>query len=149
MPGHGVSVLIADDDEHVREAISDRLEHFGVVVVQASDGLAALAAMRQRRFNVVVTDWHMPGLDGLGFLRQCRLSWPGTPVILMSAMLEATEQLAAAHSAFGCLRKPFDANRLITLVLQAAHMSLTLDPPLSGPASDTGPSAAPGSPKQT
>ena len=49
MPGHGVRVLIADDDEHVREAISDRLEHFGVVVVQASDGLAALAASESWR----------------------------------------------------------------------------------------------------
>jgi CheY-like chemotaxis protein len=149
MPGHGVRVLIADNDDHVREAISDRFEQLGLVVVQAFDGLAALAAMRQRRFNVVVTDCHMPRLDGLGFFRQCRLSWPGTPVILMSAVFEATEQLVAARSAFSSLRKPFDANRLIALVLQAAHMSLTVDPPLSGPASNTGPPVASGSRKQT
>ena len=131
MSGHGVRVLIADDDEDIREAISDRLAQLGFVVVQASDGLAAFAAMRQRRFNVVVTDYNMPRLGGLVFLRQCQLSWPGTPVILMSAMCEATEQLSAVRNAFSSLRKPFDANRLITLVLQAAHLSLASDPPLS------------------
>jgi DNA-binding NtrC family response regulator len=138
MIGNGARVLVVDDDKDVREVISDRLDHLGFVVVQASDGLDALAKMHQRRFDVVVTDCNTPRLDGLDFLRQCQLAWPGTPVILMSAVRDATEKLAEACGAFGGLRKPFDANRLITLVCQAAHRSIPLDPPSYGSKSNAG-----------
>jgi len=138
MIGNGARVLVVDDDKDVREVISDRLDHLGFVVVQASDGLDALAKMHQRRFDVVVTDCNMPRLDGLDFLRQCQLSWPATPVILMSAARDAMEKLAVACGAFGGLRKPFDANRLITLVCQAARRSIPLDPPSSGSEFNTG-----------
>jgi CheY-like chemotaxis protein len=43
MIGNGARVLVVDDDKDVREVISDRLDHLGFVVVQASDGLDALA----------------------------------------------------------------------------------------------------------
>jgi DNA-binding NtrC family response regulator len=131
MIGNGIRVLVVDDDEDVRQCITDRLEQVGFAVVQASDGLQALAELHRRHFDVVVTDCNMPRLNGVDLLRQCRDAWPGTPVIIMSAAMSSTDDLAAAIGAFECLRKPFDADRVIALVVQAARLSGTLAPPLS------------------
>ena len=130
MMGNGTRVLVVDDDEDVRQCITDRLEQVGFTVVQACDGLQALVEMHKRHFDVVVTDCNMPRLSGFDLLRQCRLAWPGTPVILMTAALDPTDDLAAAIGVFECLRKPFDAERFITLVADAARLSGTLAPPL-------------------
>jgi len=131
MLGNGIRVLVVDDDEDVRQVISDRLEQVGFAVVQAYDALRALAEMRQRHFDVVVTDCNMPYLNGLDFLRQCQLAWPETRVIMMSAALEKANELAVARGAFGWLQKPFDADRLIALVCGAARLSGTLGRPSS------------------
>lgn len=131
MLGNGIRVLVVDDDEDVRQVISDRLEQVGFAVVQAYDALRALAEMRQRHFDVVVTDCNMPYLNGLDFLRQCQLAWPETRVIMMSAALEKANELAVARGAFGWLQKPFDADRLIALVCGAARLSGTLARPSS------------------
>jgi DNA-binding NtrC family response regulator len=138
LTGNGAQVLIVDDDEDVRQIITDRLEQAGFAVAQASDGLHALAELRQRHFHVVVTDYQMPRLNGLALLRQCQLSWPETPVIMMSAALDVPGEIAAARLAFAYIRKPFDADRLITLVCQAAHLSRAVAPPSPGSGSDTG-----------
>jgi DNA-binding NtrC family response regulator len=133
MIGNGTRVLVVDDDEDVRQCITDRLEQVGFAVVQASDGLQALAELHRRHFDVVVTDCNMPRLSGFDLLRQCRHAWPGTPVIIMTAAMDPSDDLAAAVGAFECLRKPFDADRFITLVVQAARLSEPLAPPLSEP----------------
>jgi len=132
MLGNGIRVLIVDDNEDVRQVISDRLEQAGFAVVQAYDALRALAEMRQRHFDVVVTDCNMPYLNGFDFLRQCQLAWPETRVIMMSAAPGKANELAAARGAFGWLQKPFDADRLIALVCGAARLSGTFAPPSSG-----------------
>jgi len=132
MLGNGIRVLVVDDHEDVRQVISDRLEQVGFAVVQASVALRALAEMRQRHFDVVVTDCHMPYLNGLDFLRQCQLAWPETRVIMMSGALEKANELAVARGAFGWLQKPFDTDRLVALVCRAARLSGTFAPASSG-----------------
>ncbi len=131
LKGSEIRVLVVEDDEDVRGAVADRLRHSGFVVVEARDGIQGLAEMRARRLHVVITDCHMPHLNGLDFLRQCRKDWPAVPVIFLSASSDATEKQASALGAFACLPKPFEADRLVTLVSQAAGL------PPSDSASDT------------
>lgn len=131
MMRNGTRILIVDDELDVRQAIADRLEHLGFDVVQASDGLRALAELHQRRADVVVSDCNMPHLSGFDLLRQCRLAWPDMPVILLSAALNARDEVAASIGAFACLRKPFNAERLIALVYQAAGLPRPSSPPSS------------------
>ena len=59
------SVLVVEDEEAIRTILSLSLELAGYTVHTASDGLEALDEMKQRRFDVVVTDYQMPGMDGL------------------------------------------------------------------------------------
>jgi PAS domain S-box-containing protein len=120
-------VLLADDNADMREYIARLLrEHWDVQVV--SDGLAALAAARSRTPDLVLADVLMPGLDGLGLLRELR-SDAGTstiPVILLSARAgeEATVQGLQA-GADDYLVKPFTGRELLARVqsnLELAHL---------------------------
>ena len=65
MIGYGKRVLVVDDDERERQETALVLQQAGFMVVLASDGLLALSKMQQRRFDAVVTDFHMPNLNGL------------------------------------------------------------------------------------
>ena len=68
----GKRVLVVDDDARARQETALLLEQAGFPVVQACDGLHALSEMQKRRGDVVVTDCHMPHLNGLDFLAQSR-----------------------------------------------------------------------------
>jgi len=65
MIGYGKRVLVVDDDGRERQETALVLQQAGFMVVLASDGLLALSKMQQRRFDAVVTDFHMPNLNGL------------------------------------------------------------------------------------
>ncbi len=67
-----LEVLIADDDELIVEMVTMLVEGMGCQVRSAPDGLAALAMLREGRFDVLISDWQMPGLDGIGLVRAAR-----------------------------------------------------------------------------
>lgn len=67
-----LDVLIADDDEMILELVTMLVEGMGCQVRTAPDGLTALAMLRTGRFDVLISDWQMPGLDGLDLVRAVR-----------------------------------------------------------------------------
>ena len=82
------TVLFVDDDESTARAVTRLLEKTGYTAVWLSSGPDALAAMADVRFDLVVLDWMMPGMDGLEVLRQMRQA-PATcdvPVLLYTAV---------------------------------------------------------------
>jgi len=79
------AILIADDEPGVRESLAEVLRDAGHFVETAVDGTAALAALEQRDFAVVVTDLRMPGADGIEVLRRVREIAPQTVVLVMTA----------------------------------------------------------------
>jgi CheY-like chemotaxis protein len=84
-----LSVLIVDDDELERALIGDRLAQRGIRVIEASDGVEALALLRHEKVPVVVVDWHMPVMDGIEFTERFRAEMPGdTYVIMLTARKE-------------------------------------------------------------
>lgn len=68
-PGAGKSVLVVDDEEAVGELVCDMLETFGCEPVFAGDGHAALEVLRHESFDLILSDFKMPGLDGAAFYR--------------------------------------------------------------------------------
>jgi len=122
MDGYGKRVLVVDDDEDVGSLTSMLLEHAGYNVLRVCDAIDALAELKKRHFDVVVTDYSMPTLNGLELLERIRAHAPETPVILMSGLLP---DILAAHKGlrpFACLRKPYERNAFLTLVHSAAHL---------------------------
>jgi two-component system response regulator PilR (NtrC family) len=79
------AVLVADDEPGVRESLAEVLRDAGYVVQTAGDGTAALKALDEHDFGVVVTDLRMPGADGLAVLKRAREISPQTLVLVMTA----------------------------------------------------------------
>ena len=84
-PGVRGSILIAEDEEGVRDSLIQVLREEGYDVVATADGTAAIAALAARAFDVVLSDLRMPGADGLAVLRHARSTAPQTAVLLMTA----------------------------------------------------------------
>ncbi len=122
MEGYGKRVLIADDEESVRGVVAAVLEQAGYIVHAAVDGGDALAEMKKRRFDAVISDYHMPRLDGEQFLLLSRLTWPEVPVLLLSADLTELPLTLKRQGASALVPKPFDPHSL----LQALHEAISL-----------------------
>jgi len=84
-------VLVVDDDPAVRDVVGDYLDAAGLVVEVASDGFAAVDAVRRARPDAIVLDRMLPGIDGLEVYRRLRAEVGPIPVVMLSA-LGATEQ---------------------------------------------------------
>jgi two-component system response regulator PilR (NtrC family) len=79
------AILIAEDEDGIRDSLTQVLTEEGYEVVATADGAAAIAAIDAREFDVVLSDLRMPGADGLAVLRHAREVAPQTLVLLMTA----------------------------------------------------------------
>ena len=77
-------ILIAEDDPAVRAFAARALSFKKHDVTAVEDGLAALTALEAERFDLLITDVVMPGLDGIGLCKQVRDRWPEMPVLVMT-----------------------------------------------------------------
>src|SRR5262249_60766467 len=84
-PAMAEAILVADDEPGVRESLGEVLRDAGYVVQTAADGSAALKALEEHDFGVVITDLRMPGADGLAVLKRARAVSPQTLVLVMTA----------------------------------------------------------------
>lgn len=79
-----IRILLAEDDELLRETLRIALEKAGYDVVPASNGVAALNLLRQTEFNVIVTDVLMPEMDGLEVIQSLRKASSDVPIVAIS-----------------------------------------------------------------
>ncbi len=109
-------VLLVDDDESIREFISQALADEGYEVTTATQGAAALDLLDERQPNLILLDLRMPVLDGWGFLEAYRgKPGPHAPVVALTASHDkATSRLPPGVSAL--IAKPFDLYELLDLV---------------------------------
>lgn len=81
----GSRVLIVDDDPDLLDTVVRLLGRFGYNCLTASSGAEAIVVMEIESPDVVVTDLHMPGIDGVAVARRAREHHPPIPVVLMMA----------------------------------------------------------------
>lgn len=122
MEGYGKRVLVIDDDVGCRTLMEAQLEQEGYAVQTAGDGLQGLHEMHTRRFDAVIADVRMPGLTGVAFAELCLISWPDTPVILLSGGANAFARDGGGSCAMACIQKPYDL-RLLLSALRVATRS--------------------------
>ena len=106
------TMLLVDDEADVLESIKRALENVlpTVEVQTASSGRQGLDILRRVRVNLIVTDFKMPGMNGLEFLYEAKRIAPGTPSIMISAFPDPALVLQATRD-FGVrlfIAKPFD-----------------------------------------
>ncbi|POZ60833.1 response regulator [Chromobacterium alticapitis] len=117
-----MSVLIVDDSSTSRHHIRQVLEKLGFEhFCEAASAEAAMPFLEQEPFKLIITDYHMPGINGLEFARRIRASnlQPDTPILMITshnaqASAEALEDAGIA----ACCEKPFDIERMRELVRQ-------------------------------
>jgi CheY-like chemotaxis protein len=120
MDGYGKRVLVVDDDEDVRTIICAMLMEAGYNVYEASDGLEAVDALKKRRYDVLLTDYHMPKMDGLELLDLTQAMWPDLPVILASSDTFVTGHMnSLLDPAYAVLGKPFERADLLGMIRSA------------------------------
>jgi len=124
-------VLLIDDESSILEAWQGLLQGEGYEVVTASNAADGLAAASAGDFQVVVTDWQMPGDSGMEVIKTLRATQPRLPVILMTqhpAPLGAIE--ATKLGAYDYLHKPPDAEEFLDLVAKAEATSRLMSEPV-------------------
>ncbi len=84
----GIDFLVVDDEAIVSDTIKMLLVHDGHEAQAVENGEAALARMEQQRFDVVITDFHMPGMKGDQLIARIKELYPGQPVIMITAFAE-------------------------------------------------------------
>src|SRR5688572_10371112 len=115
----GKTVLVIEDELNIRELVSLhlRLEHFACV--EAEDGTSGLDLARRRRFDLVILDLMLPGLDGVTVCRAIRRDSPNadTPVLMLTARREESDKVLGLESgADDYLTKPFGVRELVARV---------------------------------
>ena len=119
-----LQVLVVDDDPEIRRTLRGVLEDEGHRVAEAADGVQALEAMEQRRFDAVLLDVNMPEMGGLEALVMIREQSPHTGVIMVSGESTITTAVQALkRGAFDFIEKPVDPEHLLDVLAQAAHVT--------------------------
>ena len=118
----GKKVLFADDAAFIRNLVKKTLEVIGITdVKEAADGRQALAALQTANYDLVISDLHMPEMDGIELLREVRADermWRMPFLMLTSDMDAENVKTAAELDESGYLTKPFRGDPLIDKVTE-------------------------------
>jgi CheY-like chemotaxis protein len=85
-------ILVVDDDQAIRTILSSLLSSMGFQVALATNGHEALDMFSKKRFEFVLTDFQMPGMDGFTLASNIKSSSPKTPVIMITGSDESVVQ---------------------------------------------------------
>jgi DNA-binding NtrC family response regulator len=122
------SILIVDDDVELLTALTKILSKTGYIVAGATDSAAAMSYVTagKQRFDLIVTDLSMPGINGLAFLSAVKASSPQVPVIVITAFGEwDTYAEAIRLGAFAYLNKPIDRHQLLNTIRRALQPAVS------------------------
>lgn len=111
-----IKILVVDDFSTMRRIVKNLLQELGFDNIQeADDGNTALPLLKTNKFDLVITDWNMPGMTGIELLKAIRANptLKSTPVLMVTAE-NSREQIieAAQNGVNGYIVKPFTANTL-------------------------------------
>lgn len=117
-------ILVVDDEENARVALSKILTHEGFEVSSAGNGMEALNFLRSREVDLIITDLNMPEMNGLTFLRELNRNHPTSNVIMITAYGEVESYLEAMTlGAFEYINKPLkydDLRKIINKIFKTA-----------------------------
>ena len=115
----GKSIMSVDDSSTMRRMVSFTLRGAGHEVVEAQDGAIALNVLQSRSVDLVITDVHMPNMNGIELTRRLRAlpSFHQTPILLLTTESDPTKKAEGrAAGATGWILKPFSQEQLLAIV---------------------------------
>lgn len=125
----GLTVLVAEDNPLIQTLIVEQLDALGCLPTIAGDGRQALAAFQQGHFEVVLTDIHMPVMDGYALLAALRKAHADLPVLAFSAVTDNQQQEGWREQGFtGYVAKPASLGELEAALLAVTSAELQRAP---------------------
>lgn len=110
-------ILVVDDEENARIALSKILTREGYDVAMAGNGFEALNYLRAKEVELIITDLNMPEMNGMTFLRELNRSYPSSNVIMITAYGEAESYIEAMNlGAFEYINKPVKIDELNKII---------------------------------
>ena len=110
------SLLIVDDDQHLRRLVRTYADLEGFQCEEVSDGSLAVAALEEKTFDLIVLDVMMPGMDGFETLKKIRQT-SQIPVIMLTARDEEYDKLTGFHLGVDdYVSKPFSPKELMARI---------------------------------
>lgn len=125
----GLDILLLDDEPIVGKRLKPALTKIGCIVEVFQDPLAAVARIKEKEFDIVVTDIRMDEMDGMQVLEYVREKSPRTKVIMITgyAMIALARE-AMEKGAFDFIAKPFKPDDLRQVIAKAAQaLGSTID----------------------
>ncbi len=117
MKGPKYRLLVVDDDPGMRENLGELFESLGYEVATAENATAALAEIEGGEFDLLLTDFKMPGPTGVELIDAARKLRPGMRAILMTAFGDSFPEIESLRrGAIGYLNKPFEADEVVAFV---------------------------------
>jgi len=118
-----VRVLVVDDDPAIRELLKNFLESVGHEVETAASGVEALERFVNTRYNLLLLDLYMPGIDGLEVLRHVKSANPACEVVIITAYGSLPTAVQALNmGAYSYVNKPFDMIELDRLIARVKEL---------------------------
>jgi DNA-binding NtrC family response regulator len=119
-------ILIVDDEEVMRDSLSDWLREDGYDVVAVESGAEAIEKVKAEAWNTLLVDLKMPGMDGIEVVRQVKKISPELPMIMITAYATVdTAVQAMKEGAYDYIAKPFDPEQVgLTIRKIIAHQEL-------------------------
>ncbi len=122
----GIDLLVIDDDTDSRELLNEALTNAGAAVQTAPCAAAALAAAKDRKFDVIISDIGMPDMDGLQMMMELRKDAESinceTPAVALTAFASTEDRKRALIAGFDTfLSKPVDPGEVIAVVSRMAR----------------------------
>lgn len=107
-------VLIAEDEKAVRNVLAQALKTYDYEIDVAENGVEAINQIENRPYDLVITDYMMPKMDGLELTRRIKRRYPSTPILVVTAVGPTHELLE--NGAAACIMKPFNLLELLNTV---------------------------------
>ena len=113
-------ILVVDDEASIRDLLSKTLALADYDVDVATDGRSAVERLRMLAYDLLITDLKMPGIDGLGVIREARRLKADLPVIIITGFSTEASAIEAANlGVAGYLTKPFRVPRVLAVAAKA------------------------------
>jgi CheY-like chemotaxis protein/anti-sigma regulatory factor (Ser/Thr protein kinase) len=120
---NGFRILVVDDEEDVRETLSEMIKGLGYQVLIAEGGKEALEKIRTEKVDLIITDLAMPKMNGLELIVRSKQNNPNIPIAVISAFGSAENTTyALTRGAFSFIAKPFKLSQIKELVRKGKQL---------------------------
>ncbi len=113
------TILVVDDSGAIREAVAYMLQSYGFEVLKACDGSDSLKHFTGSPIDLVITDLHMPIMDGIGLIKEIRKlqDYSRIPILVLTTESQVSKKMEAKKAgATGWIVKPFEPLSLMTII---------------------------------